>query len=163
MRFVIWYIIVFCSGAIWGSPYACRLKEWFARLVRVSTNCLECIQVQNWQSNVDILRGTKVNAWQGPVFRGVRNQSILDSGSHIQRHAYEAMSSLERCKRYIRQNKKIPTPSFRSGAGIFLQYYNLYPVMWKYDIIDLHSYDDIKKRSRMLYDSMFTTEFASAR
>nr|XP_039257730.1 uncharacterized protein LOC120334319 isoform X1 [Styela clava] len=46
---------------------------------------------------------------------------------------------------------------------IFLLYHNLYPIMWKNDIIDLSSYADVKKRNRMLKYAMFETDFDDPR
>nr|XP_039261280.1 uncharacterized protein LOC120337531 [Styela clava] len=59
--------------------------------------------------------------------------------------------------------KKITCPTWQDVKGIFIQYYNLYPAMWKNGIIDLHSYENVVRRFRMLKAAMFETDFNDAR
>nr|XP_039262216.1 uncharacterized protein LOC120338304 isoform X1 [Styela clava]XP_039262217.1 uncharacterized protein LOC120338304 isoform X1 [Styela clava]XP_039262218.1 uncharacterized protein LOC120338304 isoform X1 [Styela clava] len=59
--------------------------------------------------------------------------------------------------------KEKTCPSWNDIKDIFIQYYNLYPAMWKNGIIDLHSYDSVVKKSRMLKVALFETDFYDAR
>nr|XP_026693099.1 uncharacterized protein LOC100181841 isoform X3 [Ciona intestinalis] len=54
-------------------------------------------------------------------------------------------------------------PTWMDVRGIFTQYYNLYPVMWKNGIINLRSYDDVRRRERMLKAAMFETDFSNSK
>nr|XP_018670947.1 uncharacterized protein LOC108950240 [Ciona intestinalis] len=54
-------------------------------------------------------------------------------------------------------------PTWFDVRDIFIQYYNLYPVMWKNGIIDLHSYKDIKKNKAMLEYAMFELNISDPR
>ncbi|XP_078490774.1 uncharacterized protein LOC108950592 [Ciona intestinalis] len=54
-------------------------------------------------------------------------------------------------------------PTWFDVRDIFIQYYNLYPVMWKNGIIDLHSYQDIKKNKAMLEYAMFELDISDPR
>lgn len=50
-----------------------------------------------------------------------------------------------------------------SVTAIFVRYHNLYPVMWRHGIIDMSSYDDVKRKSEMLKYAMFEVDFEDPR
>ncbi|XP_078493552.1 uncharacterized protein LOC100183538 [Ciona intestinalis] len=61
------------------------------------------------------------------------------------------------------KTKEIACPTWMDVREIFHRYYNLYPIMWKNKIINLRSYDEVRRNFKMLQISMFERDFDNAR
>nr|XP_039261583.1 uncharacterized protein LOC120337767 isoform X1 [Styela clava] len=59
--------------------------------------------------------------------------------------------------------ENIDCPRWEDVKDIFQLYYNLYPVMWKNNIIDMNSFEDVKSKAHMLKMSMFEFDMENSR
>nr|XP_002124752.2 uncharacterized protein LOC100184225 [Ciona intestinalis] len=78
---------------------------------------------------------------------------------HKMVHPSEFVLTLAPLVRIYNEVEVKECPTWQDIKGILTQYYNLYPVMSKNGIINLHNYMEVKQKSQLIRIAMFQTDF----